>query len=118
MMLDALPQGQRRLLDSFTTTLERMAWEDFRNRLDMPKRDEGLQVFISYRKPHELFAEALARRLGDEGIVPWFDKWDILAGDSVPGKIEDGLRNSIAFIPVITADFSKALGQQRNFKAP
>lgn len=64
-------------------------------------------MFIGYRRGHEKFAEALARRLGQEGMVPWFDKWDILAGDSVPGKIEEGLRESMAFIPIITADYQQ-----------
>jgi len=105
MALNVLPEGQRRLLDSITTTLERTAWENFRSQLDVPVKQTGLQVFISYRAQHERFAEALAERLGQEGLVPWFDKWDILAGDSVPGKIEEGLRESIAFIPIITADY-------------
>ena len=105
--IDSLPPGLRRLVDSITTTLERMAWEDFRKRLDIPTKEQRLQVFISYRKTHETFAEGLAQRLGREGLVPWFDKWDILAGDSVPGKIEEGLRESVAFIPIITADYQQ-----------
>lgn len=107
MALDALPDGQRRLLDSIRTSLERVAWEHFREQLGVPTKEERLQVFISYRKLHELFAESLARRLGDEGIVTWFDKWDILAGDSVPGEIEKGLQESIAFIPILTADYQQ-----------
>lgn len=107
MALDALPDGQRRLLGSITTSLERLAWEHFRKQLDVPSKDTGLQVFVSYRRAHDQFAETLARRLGDEGITPWFDKWDILAGDSVPGEIEKGLQESIAFIPIISADYQE-----------
>ncbi len=105
--LDALSQGGRRLVQSMTTTVERVAWEDFRGRLEIPAKEKGLEVFISYRKPHEQFAESLAQRLGAEGIVPWFDKWDVLAGDSLPGKIEQGLEESTAFIPIITADYQR-----------
>jgi len=103
-----LTPAQRRLLHSINGTIDRIAWEDFRQRLGvaapLPKR---LEVFISYRAGHEKFAEALANRLGREGIVPWFDKWEILAGDSIPGKIEEGLRDSLAFIPIITADYQE-----------
>ena len=72
----------------------------------VPKR-EKMQVFISYRAGHEKFAEALAQRLGQEGFVPWLDKWEIRAGDSVPGKIEEAFRDSMAFIPIITADYEE-----------
>ncbi len=64
-------------------------------------------MFISYRTPHAQFAESLATRLGQEGFVPWFDKWDVMAGDSLPGKIEEGLRTSVAFIPIITVDYQE-----------
>ena len=103
-----MPAGAKRLLDSLTASFERKAWEDFRSRVGLSSDSgTGLQVFISYRSPHERFAESIAQRLGTEGIMPWFDKWDILAGDSLPGKIEEGLRESAAFIPIITADYQK-----------
>ncbi|MCH7475949.1 MAG: toll/interleukin-1 receptor domain-containing protein [Gemmatimonadetes bacterium] len=73
----------------------------------MPSQAERSQVFISYRKGHEVFARALAGRLGREGFVPWFDEWELLAGDSVPGKIAEGLRDSVAFLPIITADYGE-----------
>lgn len=103
-----LTPAQKRLLDSVNATIDRMAWEHLRARFDVPgAAREELQVFISYRAGHEKFAEALANRLGREGIVPWFGKWEILAGDSIPGKIEEGLRDSLAFIPIIAADYQE-----------
>jgi hypothetical protein len=108
LTFDLLTPAQERLLDSVNASIDRMAWEDLRARLRVGKPDTRQpQVFISYRAGHDNFAEALAKRLGQEGIVPWFDKWEILAGDSIPGKIEEGLRDSIAFIPVITADYQE-----------
>lgn len=108
LRFDVLTPVQRRLVDSVNATIDRMAWEHLRARLGVGKPDiRQPQVFISHRTGHEKFAEALASRLGQEGIVPWFDKWEILAGDSVPGKIEEGLRNSVAFIPIITADYQE-----------
>ena len=99
-----LPEGQARLVDSILTTLTSHSWNHFRTVLSMNTATKP-EVFISYRKGHETFAKALAERLGREGFVPWFDEWEVLAGDSIPGKIEDGLRRSIAFIPVITNDY-------------
>lgn len=105
--IETLPGGQQRAIRSLSTTFERMAWEHLRGRLNLTSKGERLQVFISYRKRHEQFAERLAQRLGAEGFVPWFDKWDIRAGDSLPGKIEEGLEESIAFIPIMTADYQR-----------
>jgi hypothetical protein len=62
---------------------------------------------VSYRRSHEDFAKPLAERLGREGFLPWFDEWEILAGDSVPGKIEQGLAESMAFVPILTADYQE-----------
>lgn len=101
-----LPPGHQRLLDSLIATIERKSWEDLRASVSAPAR-RRFRVFISYRSGHEAFAEALAKRLGQEGIEPWFDRWDVRAGDSVPGKIEEGFRESQAFIPILTADYEQ-----------
>ena len=108
--IDGLAPGLQRAVYSLSTTLERMAWDDLRRKLALPAvqpGSAGIHVFISYRNLHEHFAESLAQRLGDEGIIPWFDKWDILAGDSVTGEIEKGLQESAAFVPIITADYQE-----------
>jgi hypothetical protein len=109
LRIHTLPAGLRRMVASITTTADRMAWDDFRENLAiLPQTDEAAkppQVFISYRHPHGRFAESLAVRLGEERLIPWFDKWEIMAGDSLPGRIEEGLRQSIAFIPILTADY-------------
>lgn len=102
-----LTTAQQRLLNSVLTSLDRIAWDDLRKQVGAASDHERPRVFISYRSGHEKFAEALAERLGKEGFLPWFDRWEIRAGDSVPGKIEQGFHESEAFIPVITADFEE-----------
>ena len=47
----------------------------------------------------------MAQRLGREGYEPWFDAWEVRAGDSLPGKIDEGLSGSVAFIAVLTRDY-------------
>ena len=107
LRVDELTTAHRRFLDSVVATLDRMAWEDLRKNVGAASQRDRVQVFISYRSGHERFAEALAQRLGHEGFIPWFDKWDIRAGDSVPGKIEQAFHESEAFLPVITTDYQE-----------
>jgi hypothetical protein len=100
--------AQQRLLDSIAASAERLAWEHLRKNLHVGTRDQfHPEVVISYRATKQEFAEALARRLGQEGIVPFFDKWDVKAGDSVPGKIEEAFAHSIACIVVLSEDFKE-----------
>ncbi|MCH8142914.1 MAG: toll/interleukin-1 receptor domain-containing protein, partial [Proteobacteria bacterium] len=71
---------------------------------------EGTSLLMTYVAgpfPDEQSVEAIARRLGREGLIPWFDAWEVLAGDSLPGKIEQGLANSVAFIAILTADYAE-----------
>ena len=107
---DEITDGQRRLLDSVAASVEKLAWEHLRHNLGVtvPKTPPA-EVFVSYRSSKDEFAESLARRLGLEGIVPFFDKWDVKAGDSIPGKIEEAFGRSIACILVLSDDY--VLGQ-------
>jgi len=108
VMSSDLTEAQRRLLDSISTTVDAFCWKHLRRRFEIPSPAVTRPtVFISYRKGHEEFARALAERLGREGFVPWFDEWELHAGDSLPGKIEEGLASSVAFIAVLTSDYTK-----------
>lgn len=100
-----LTDAQQRLLDSIATSVASYSWRHLREKFAIPPPRVRRGIFISYRKGHELFAEALALRLGKEGFLPWFDKWETLAGDSLPGKIEEGLANSMAFVAIVTRDY-------------
>lgn len=55
------------------------------------KRD----VFLSHATSDKsLLAEPLYRALLDAGVSVWYDKAEIKWGDSLLGKIEEGLRSS------------------------
>jgi hypothetical protein len=100
------PATRQRLLESIITSVQSFCWRHLRNKFAVPGAARTREkVFISYRQGHQDFAETLAKRLGQEGFIPWFDGWEVLAGDSVPGKIAEGLRDSVAFLPIITADY-------------
>jgi len=100
-----LTEAQQRLLDSIVTSLDSFAWRHIRQRFQVAPPSPRARVFISYRKGHEAFTAALATRLGREGFQPWFDEWEMRAGDSLPGKIEKGFASSVAFIVVMTKDY-------------
>lgn len=107
--MEGWSDAQKRLFDSIQGTIHRIGWQEVRKKLGAPATDSTRRptVFISYRVGREEFAEQFARRLGQEGILPWYDRWEIAAGDSIPEKIEDAFGGSMAFIPIITADYSQ-----------
>lgn len=61
-----------------------------------------MRIFISHNSKDKPKAERLAAFLHSQGIDTWFDKWDILAGDSIIDKLEDGLDSVDAFIILLS----------------
>ncbi len=61
------------------------------------------KVFLSYSHDDRDTAEKIAKDLLLNGIDVWFDKWEILPGDSLIQKIfEEGLSGANAFIILIS----------------
>jgi hypothetical protein len=52
------------------------------------------KVFISHRRSDVVPAEKLATRLRDAGHTVWFDEWEIDVGDSIVGRMDEGLRDA------------------------
>lgn len=48
-------------------------------------------AFISHNRADKTLAEEIGMRLVAEGSGVWFDRWEIAPGDSIVGKINDGL---------------------------
>lgn len=48
-------------------------------------------IFVSYRAPDAVPAERLANELRSRGHDVWLDTWEISLGDSVIGKMNEGL---------------------------
>jgi hypothetical protein len=48
-------------------------------------------AFISHNRADKALAEEIGMRLVAEGCGVWFDKWEIAPGDSIFGRINDGL---------------------------
>jgi hypothetical protein len=62
------------------------------------------KVFISYSREDINFVERLAEDLKSRTEV-WLDKWEIEVGDSIPEKINDGIRDS-SYVAVILSSNS------------
>ncbi len=61
------------------------------------------RAFLSYSHADRDIATRVAERLQDGGIEVWFDKWEILPGDSLIKKIfEEGLSGADAFIVLLS----------------
>lgn len=65
-------------------------------------------LFISHTSETRTdIAEPLASELENRGAVVWFDEWEILAGDKITRKIEEGIKNSPVAVVLISKDFIK-----------
>jgi len=60
------------------------------------------KVFISHASEDKPFVDRLATDLSKRGVLLWYDKFDLRVGDSVPGKINEGLSSSKYFLIVLS----------------
>lgn len=60
-------------------------------------------VFVSYSRKDQAVVLELAQRLKNEGVRVWLDQWEIQIGDSIPAKIEYGLKHSRLLLLCISA---------------
>ena len=60
------------------------------------------KLFISHASADKEFVDKLVNDLIKHGVDVWYDKFDIQLGDSVPGKINEGIANSKYFAIVLS----------------
>ncbi len=67
-------------------------------------RTESPKVFVSHASEDKnRFVEHFARRLRERGIDAWYDKWEMMPGDSLVNRIfEEGIRNASVVVCVIS----------------
>lgn len=64
-----------------------------------------MKAFISHSSIDKPFVERLATDLRTrEGIDAWLDKWEIMPGDRIPQKLEEGLSTAGIFILVLSPE--------------
>lgn len=86
--------------------------------------DHLANLFISHRGADANKAERLAEELRARGHQVWLDRWEIQVGDSVVGKINEGLEGTAYLIlcysnqdvlaPWIGREWMSALARQLN----
>lgn len=59
-------------------------------------------VFLCHSSSDSAVVQKLAERLLREGVKPWYDKWEIRAGDSLTQKISAGIESCDAFVIVVS----------------
>lgn len=75
------------------------------------------KVFLSYSSKDRDFVRQLAEDIRSAGHDPWLDEWEIYVGDSIPSKVEEGLRDS-QYVVVVLSPHAVASGWvEREWKA-
>lgn len=64
----------------------------------MPLLTESSLVFLSHNRKDKPFSRRLAAGLAAHGISVWFDEWRIELGQSITGRISDGLATCTDFL--------------------
>ncbi|MXZ01902.1 TIR domain-containing protein, partial [Candidatus Poribacteria bacterium] len=70
-----------------------------------PSNAGEFDVFISHAMEDKDFAAPLARELRSAGLRVWFDEFELSLGDSLNGKINDGLSRSRYGVVIISPTF-------------
>jgi hypothetical protein len=67
---------------------------------------QAYDIFISYRTNYGSWVETLAQNLNAQGYSVFFDKWELVAGQSFVPQLQGALQNSRCGILVATPDAS------------
>lgn len=60
------------------------------------------KVFLSHASKDKPFVDRLASDLEKHSIPVWYDKFDLKIGESVPGKINEGIADAQYFAIVLS----------------
>lgn len=60
-------------------------------------------VFLSHSAKDKAIVRDLAERLKRDGLLVWFDEWEILPGHNIPAKLDEGLERSRVLVLCMSA---------------
>jgi hypothetical protein len=83
----------------------------------MPARAKCRRVFLSYNKADVQVARSVGAHLSLAGVDVWFDEWAIRAGDSIPGRLNEGLKGFHAFLLLWSAHASRSKWVRRELNS-
>ena len=72
----------------------------------MPATAKCRRVFLSHNKADVEVARTIGAHLSLAGLDVWFDEWVIKAGDSIPGRLNEGLLEFDTFLLLWSAQAS------------
>jgi rod shape-determining protein MreB len=64
----------------------------------------AFDVFLSYSSKDSAIVRPIAKRLRDDGLIVWFDEWELRPGDSIPRRIDEGLDQSAVLVLCMSAN--------------
>src|SRR5271165_516437 len=67
-----------------------------------------MRCFLSHNKADKEVARSIGAHMILTGIDVWFDEWELQAGDSIPGKLNEGLAAFDAFVLLWSADADRS----------
>jgi small GTP-binding protein len=67
------------------------------------EEDFKYDVFLSHSSRDKDTVRDVAERLRSDGLRVWLDDWELKPGDSIPSKIEDGLKHSRVLVLCMSA---------------
>ncbi|WP_443063525.1 toll/interleukin-1 receptor domain-containing protein [Streptomyces sp. NBC_00663] len=74
---------------------------------------ERYDVFFSYAHGDGEWPVALAENLQRLGLRVWFDRWEMVGGQLVPMRLQEGLASSAAVVAVVTPIHRTGTGTRR-----
>lgn len=81
--------------------------------LPAKRGSRGPGIFISYSSPDKAVARSLAVMLDQLGYSVWYDDWAIGPGDSIVGKISEGLARKDMLIVLLSPSSVRSLWVRR-----
>ena len=76
----------------------------------MSAQVENCRVFLSYNKANVEIARSVGAHVLLAGLDVWFDEWEIKAGESIPGRLNEGLQEFDVFVVLWSAQASLSGG--------
>lgn len=75
------------------------------------------RVFISHSSKDKQFARWLSTDLHAAGHTPWLDEWSIRVGESIPGKISEGLQRCDFVVVILSKNSVSSNWVEREWHA-
>jgi hypothetical protein len=75
------------------------------------------KVFVSHASKDKDFVDRLVSDLAARGVPVWYDKLDVRLGDSIPGKISDGISEAKYFLIVLSPAAVKSVWVREELNA-